>query len=62
MRILGTQKEKKVVFVEAIGLEAGAPTWVVFDLSPGEQIAGVYGSVNSANNIRGLGFMLWTPL
>ena len=25
-------------------------------------IVGVYGSVNSANNMRGLGFMVWEPL
>ena len=48
--------------MEAIGLEIGAPDWQVHDLNPGEQIVGVYGTVNSANNIRGLGFMVWKPL
>ncbi len=62
MKILGTKSKKQMQFVEAIGLEKGAANWQAFELNPGEQIVGVYGSVNSAHNIRGLGFMVWTTL
>jgi len=63
MRILGTRGSftKIETLVEAIGADE-AGEWQTFDLKAGENIVGVYGSVNSANNIRGLGFMVWEPL
>ena len=36
--------------------------WHSFELQPGEQILGVYGSLNSAPNIRGLGFIVWKAI
>lgn len=63
MRILGRRSNFKTIetLVEAIGADE-AGEWKTFDLKPGEMIVGVYGSVNSANNMRGLGFMVWEPL
>jgi len=37
-------------------------TWHTHKLNPGEQILGLYGWLNSAPNIRGVGFIVWTPL
>ena len=63
MRILGRKGnfQKIETFVEAIGADE-AGEWLTFDLKAGEMIVGVYGSINSANNMRGLGFMVWEPL
>lgn len=61
MKDLGNGTKIKETFVEAIGVDK-AGEWKVFDLQEGEQIVGVYGSLNSANNMRGLGFLIWQPL
>ena len=36
-------------------------TWHTHELKPGEEIFGIYGYLNSAPNLRGVGFMVWTP-
>lgn len=47
--------------MEALGHDE-AGSWVTFALEEEEQIVGLYGSVNSARNLRGLGFLIWYPL
>ena len=56
-----TNSTEEITLVEAVGLDQ-AGEWQIYDLKPGEQVVGVYGSINSANNIRGLGFLVWEPL
>ena len=36
-------------------------TWHTHQLQQGEEIFGIYGYLNSAPNIRGVGFIVWTP-
>jgi hypothetical protein len=52
---------KQTSFVDAKGVDE-CGEWQRFDIKQGHRLVGLYGSINSANNIRGLGFMTWEPL
>jgi hypothetical protein len=55
----GSLQEENII--ETIGVDK-AGEWQHFSLKDTEKIVGVYGSLNSANNLRGLGFLVWQPL
>jgi hypothetical protein len=63
LRLIGRKGGEKVVrkFIEIIGLDA-SNEWETYNLEEDETVVGVYGSVNSAKNLRGLGFIIWKPL
>ena len=63
MRIIGHKgtSPATITFIEAIGVDEST-NWTKHRLDAKEQIVGIYGSCNSAKNMRGLGFMVWKPL
>lgn len=63
LKIIGVRgtSPTQVTFVECEGFDEHTQ-WSVHKLEKNEQIVGIYGSCNGANNMRGLGFMLWKPI
>ena len=58
-RVIGNHViEENIVAAEVKGVDPYG-TWQVEYLDPDERILGIYGSLNSAPNIRALGFIVW---
>lgn len=63
LRLIGHKGNPLIptTFVECQGVDE-CTEWQSYKLDKLEQIVGVYGSCNSAKNMRGLGFLVWKPL